>query len=67
MLLGIDEAHWPRIRSLFLEVHDIDGRLERIEALLREHGIAHIERKAGNLAHREHRLWVILARREACI
>jgi len=63
VLRGIDARHWPRIKAVALEVHDVDGRLETIEALLRANGIGHIERKAGELAHREHRLWVVLARR----
>lgn len=65
VLLGIADAHWPRIHTLALEVHDVDGRLERIEELLRSHGISHIEKRGGELAHREHPLWVVLARREA--
>ncbi|MFD7168158.1 amino acid adenylation domain-containing protein [Streptomyces violascens] len=35
VLQGIDAAHWPLIRQLVIEVHDVDGRLERVLTLLR--------------------------------
>jgi nonribosomal peptide synthetase DhbF len=35
VLQGIDAAHWPLIRQLVVEVHDVDGRLERVLTLLR--------------------------------
>jgi FkbM family methyltransferase len=38
VLAGIDEADWPRIRQVVLEVHDIDGRLGRILELFARHG-----------------------------
>ncbi|CAJ1365079.1 unnamed protein product [Effrenium voratum] len=38
VLQGIDAEDWPRIRQVVAEVHDIDGRLERILALLQSHG-----------------------------
>jgi FkbM family methyltransferase len=38
VLRGIDAEVWPGIRTLFLEVHDIDGRLDRVTGLLRDHG-----------------------------
>jgi FkbM family methyltransferase len=34
VLTGIDEATWPRIRQLVIEVHDVDGRLDRLRSLL---------------------------------
>ena len=40
MLAGIDEAHWPRIRQIAAEVHDIDHRLEEIGRLLTSRGYA---------------------------
>jgi FkbM family methyltransferase len=39
VLLGIDPAHWPLIRQVILEVHDFNGRLAAICALLRRHGL----------------------------
>ena len=38
VLQGIDDADWPKIRQLVLEVHDLDGRLAQVLELLRRHG-----------------------------
>jgi FkbM family methyltransferase len=38
VLAGIREEHWPLIGQIVMEVHDLDGRLERIVSLLGEHG-----------------------------
>lgn len=38
VLLGIEEGDWKKIRQIVIEVHDFDGRLERITAQLRSHG-----------------------------
>jgi FkbM family methyltransferase len=38
VLAGIDEADWPKIRQLVIEVHDIDDRLGQIHGLLRGRG-----------------------------
>jgi amino acid adenylation domain-containing protein/non-ribosomal peptide synthase protein (TIGR01720 family)/FkbM family methyltransferase len=38
VLAGIRAEDWPRIRQIVMEVHDIDGRLEQITALLGQHG-----------------------------
>jgi FkbM family methyltransferase len=38
VLQGIDAAHWPRIRRVALEVHDEDGGLAYVLALLQGHG-----------------------------
>lgn len=38
VLEGVDAADWPRIRQLAIEVHDLDGRLARMLALLAGHG-----------------------------
>lgn len=43
VLRGIDDCDWPKIQVVVIEVHDIDGRLEHITALLREHGVRHIK------------------------
>ncbi|MGW4652621.1 amino acid adenylation domain-containing protein, partial [Kitasatospora sp. NPDC004289] len=34
VLKGIDEADWPKIRQLVVELHDVDGRLALVEGLL---------------------------------
>ena len=38
VLAGIREEHWPIIGQIVMEVHDLDGRLERIVRLLGERG-----------------------------
>ncbi|HLX09567.1 MAG TPA: amino acid adenylation domain-containing protein [Thermoanaerobaculia bacterium] len=38
VLAGIDEADWRRVRQVVVEVHDGDGRLARVAALLGGHG-----------------------------
>jgi amino acid adenylation domain-containing protein/FkbM family methyltransferase len=38
ILRGIDEEDWPKIQQLVVEVHDSDGRLDKITSLLRSHG-----------------------------
>lgn len=38
VLQGIDESDWPRIRQVVLEVHDVDGGLDRVTSLLSRHG-----------------------------
>ena len=40
VLEGIRAAHWPRVRQVVVEVHDIDGRLDRIVGLLAGHGFS---------------------------
>jgi FkbM family methyltransferase len=37
-LAGIAEADWARIRQVVIELHDLDGRLERVRAVLLRHG-----------------------------
>ena len=38
VLRGIGESDWPRIRQFVIEVHDVDGRLERMSTQLRARG-----------------------------
>jgi len=38
VLEGIEAGDWPRIQRVFVEVHDLDGRLEVISELLRHRG-----------------------------
>lgn len=38
VLMGIADRDWARIRQLVIEVHDINGRRERLGALLRSRG-----------------------------
>ena len=41
-LLGIRTEHWPMIQQAVIEVHDLDGRLDRIVDLLQRHGLNQI-------------------------
>ncbi|MDZ8258879.1 non-ribosomal peptide synthetase [Nostoc sp. ChiQUE01b] len=38
VLSGIQQEDWQKIQQIVVEVHNIDGRLEEIVALLKEHG-----------------------------
>jgi FkbM family methyltransferase len=41
-LLGIRDEHWPRVGKVVVEVHDRQGRLDTVRALLEKHGISNI-------------------------
>ncbi|MDY7092226.1 MAG: amino acid adenylation domain-containing protein [Acidobacteriota bacterium] len=38
VLQGLDEEDWGKIRQMVVEVHDLDGRLEKVQSLLEDHG-----------------------------
>jgi amino acid adenylation domain-containing protein/FkbM family methyltransferase len=38
VLLGIEPEHWPLIRQIVVEVHDLEDRAQQIEALLSDRG-----------------------------
>ena len=40
VLLGIETADWQKIKQVFVEVHDLEGRIDQIQALLKYHGLA---------------------------
>ncbi len=42
VLLGIEEPDWQIIKQVVVEVHDLDSRVEKITALLKEHGFSKI-------------------------
>jgi len=42
ILQGIQPDHWPKIRQVVLEVHDIAGRLDTVTALLRHQGFSEV-------------------------
>ena len=39
VLRGIDDEHWPLIRQIVMEVHDLDGRLGEVVRLLESRGL----------------------------
>ncbi len=42
VLQGIEENDWPKIKSMVIEVHNIDQRLEKVKSLLKERGFSRI-------------------------
>ena len=38
VLAGIEDGDWGKIKQIVIEVHDVDGRLEEVMALLRKRG-----------------------------
>ncbi|RFS84179.1 amino acid adenylation domain-containing protein [Actinomadura spongiicola] len=50
VLLGIEPDHWPIIRQVAAEVHDIDGRLDTVSRLLRDQGFQVVAEAADELA-----------------
>ncbi|MEL6704589.1 MAG: FkbM family methyltransferase [Bacteroidota bacterium] len=38
VLHGLSEEDWPKIKQIVVEVHDTEGRVEAMNALLHEHG-----------------------------
>ncbi len=42
VLLGIEDQDWSKIRQIVIEVHDVDSRVETVEALLKKHGYRRI-------------------------
>ncbi len=38
VLEGVNEADWPKIKQVVVEVHDLEGRLNRVLSLLSKHG-----------------------------
>jgi FkbM family methyltransferase len=48
-LMGIGDAHWGKIKSMVIEVHDEEGRLEQVKQLLNKHGFSRqvVEQEEG--------------------
>ena len=61
VLLGLRDEHWPRIRQVVAEVHDVGGRLGRVIALLEGHGFWVMTRQDRLFAGTE--LFLVYARR----
>jgi 31-O-methyltransferase len=40
VLQGVDEADWPRLRQVVIEVHNVGGRVGRVRELLESNGFA---------------------------
>ena len=58
VLEGIEAADWQKIRQVVVEVHDLDGRLERMQQLLAEQGfVVEVEQDAGLVGTNIHSLY----------
>ena len=42
VLMGINDSHWDIIKSIVMEVHDVNGRAEMVRKLLKEKGFSKI-------------------------
>lgn len=42
VFLGIQEQDWQKIKQVVVEVHDIDGRVEKITNFLKNHGLSKV-------------------------
>ncbi|NEE29331.1 FkbM family methyltransferase, partial [Streptomyces sp. SID7982] len=51
VLKGIRPQHWPLIRQLAIELHDVDGRLAEVQALLKGHGYDVVCEQDSSLLH----------------
>jgi hypothetical protein len=38
VIRGIDDEHWPQIRQIVIEVHDLDDRVAQVTSLLESRG-----------------------------
>lgn len=61
VLRGIHSNDWPRIRQVVAEVHDEDGRVTRVENLLRDHGFHVVSEPEPQSA--AWGIWLVWARR----
>ncbi|GAA3453659.1 FkbM family methyltransferase [Dactylosporangium matsuzakiense] len=55
VLGGIDEADWPRLHRIVVEVQDLDGRAEAVQDLLTAHGFELNVETPEALAHLNYR------------
>jgi len=66
-LQGIDESDWPRIRQLAIEVHDVDGRAERMRDLLEAKGYRVVVEQADWATHRLMGIHMMYASRDRAV
>lgn len=50
VLEGIEDQHWQIIEQVVLEIHDFDGRLDKIKRLLHKAGITEVHTAIPNVA-----------------
>ena len=62
VLLGIDDDDWPLLRQFIIEVHDVDGRLDRMAALLEARGYHTVRHRQPWALHVTMNIWTLFAR-----
>jgi FkbM family methyltransferase len=63
VLLGIEDSDWGKIKQVVAEVHDFDGRVEKIVALLKTQGLSEIVVEQ-QLLFKGTKLFLVYARRQ---
>lgn len=61
VLDGIADKDWNRLRQLVIEVHDIDGRLQRMSDTLEHHGFHVIREREDWALHELLGIWTLYA------
>ncbi len=64
VLQGIEEADWPRVRQVVMELNDTDSRKDRIVSLLESHGLGRIVLEQEPILAGTH-IYTLFARRDA--
>jgi len=65
VLQGILDAHWPHIRQLVVELHDVDGRRERVKTRLEALGFRVTVLREDWALHAIAGIWTLYATRAA--
>jgi len=60
---GINESDWSKIRQMVIEVHDIDGRVDKMSKLFREHGFEVFVDQEDWAMHVVSRIYTLFARK----
>ncbi|KAK4122132.1 putative non-ribosomal peptide synthetase [Parathielavia appendiculata] len=66
VLLGIDDRHWEMVRNAAIEVSELSGLRQDIEALLRDKGFS-VKRELAAWSYQTAPTYTLLARRDAGI
>ena len=66
MLQGMSDHNWAAVRQAVIEVHDVDGRLAKLQALLRAKGFRHIVVGTEEMeSHKILGIYTVFARKDA--
>jgi len=61
VVAGIADADWPRLRQFVIEVHDVDGRLERMASTLERRGYRTVRAREDWSMHELLKIWTLYA------